>query len=80
MSPCLSESCSARARASPLAIRGRGIDLGGHAFFRFLRRCHWVIEKGGKLAEAKLGVKPADDPKNAYVPPFALALAPGIIC
>ncbi|POY75107.1 nuclear thiol peroxidase [Rhodotorula taiwanensis] len=29
------------------------------------KRCHWVIEKGGKLAEAKLGVKPADDPKNA---------------
>ena len=31
------------------------------------RRCHWVIEKGGKLAEAKLGVKPAEDPKNACV-------------
>ncbi|GAA5983902.1 hypothetical protein JCM10908_005968 [Rhodotorula pacifica] len=29
------------------------------------KRSHWVIEKGGKLAEAKLGVKPADDPKNA---------------
>ncbi|GAA6064187.1 hypothetical protein JCM10212_005768 [Sporobolomyces blumeae] len=29
------------------------------------KRCHWVIEKGGKLVEAKLGVKPADDAKNA---------------
>ncbi|GAA5864255.1 hypothetical protein JCM3774_001271 [Rhodotorula dairenensis] len=29
------------------------------------KRSHWVIQKGGKLAEAKLGVKPADDPKNA---------------
>lgn len=31
------------------------------------RRCHWVIEKGGKLLEAKHGVKPADDAKNACV-------------
>lgn len=31
------------------------------------RRCHWVIEKGGKLLEAKIGVKPADDPKNTCV-------------
>ncbi|KPV75064.1 uncharacterized protein RHOBADRAFT_44579 [Rhodotorula graminis WP1] len=29
------------------------------------KRCHWVIEKGGKLLEAKHGVKPADDAKNA---------------
>ncbi|KAK4047248.1 thioredoxin peroxidase dot5 [Microbotryomycetes sp. JL201] len=29
------------------------------------KRCHWVIEKGGKLLEAKIGVKPADDPTNA---------------
>ncbi|GAA5902641.1 hypothetical protein JCM6882_009340 [Rhodosporidiobolus microsporus] len=29
------------------------------------KRCHWVIEKGGKLLEAKIGVKPADDAKNA---------------
>ncbi|KAK4047969.1 thioredoxin peroxidase dot5 [Microbotryomycetes sp. JL221] len=29
------------------------------------KRCHWVIEKGGMLLEAKIGVKPADDPKNA---------------
>ena len=29
------------------------------------RRCHFVIEKGGKLLEAKIGVKPADDAKNA---------------
>ncbi|GAA5857723.1 hypothetical protein JCM1840_000884 [Sporobolomyces johnsonii] len=29
------------------------------------KRCHWVVEKGGKLLEAKIGVKPADDPKNA---------------
>ncbi|ORY84125.1 thioredoxin-like protein [Leucosporidium creatinivorum] len=28
------------------------------------KRCHWVIEKGGKLLEAKIGVKPADDAKN----------------
>lgn len=31
------------------------------------KRCHWVVEKGGKLLEAKHGVKPADDAKNAYV-------------
>ncbi|GAA5935669.1 hypothetical protein JCM1841_004938 [Sporobolomyces salmonicolor] len=29
------------------------------------KRCHWILEKGGKLLEAKIGVKPADDPKNA---------------
>lgn len=29
------------------------------------QRCHWVIEKGGKLLEAKIGVKPKDDPANA---------------
>ncbi|GAA5999794.1 hypothetical protein JCM10207_005913 [Rhodosporidiobolus poonsookiae] len=29
------------------------------------KRCHWIIEKGGKLLEAKIGVKPADDAKNA---------------
>ncbi|KAI5478898.1 peroxiredoxin Q/BCP [Pseudohyphozyma bogoriensis] len=29
------------------------------------KRCHWVIEKGGKLLEAAIGVKPADDPSNA---------------
>ncbi|GAA6005921.1 thioredoxin peroxidase DOT5 [Rhodotorula paludigena] len=29
------------------------------------KRCHWVVEKGGKLLEAKHGVKPADDAKNA---------------
>lgn len=29
------------------------------------RRCHWVIAKGGKLLEAAIGVKPANDPKNA---------------
>jgi len=29
------------------------------------KRCHWVIAAGGKLLEAKLGVKPADDPQNA---------------
>ncbi|KAL8279462.1 hypothetical protein RQP46_008024 [Phenoliferia psychrophenolica] len=29
------------------------------------KRCHWIVEKGGKLLEAKIGVKPADDPKNA---------------
>ncbi|GAA5844955.1 hypothetical protein JCM3766R1_000344 [Sporobolomyces carnicolor] len=29
------------------------------------KRCHFVIEKGGKLLEAKIGVKPADDAKNA---------------
>ncbi|GAA6014592.1 hypothetical protein JCM11491_000161, partial [Sporobolomyces phaffii] len=31
------------------------------------KRCHFVIEKGGKLLEAKVGVKPADDAKNAQV-------------
>ncbi|GAA5913654.1 thioredoxin peroxidase DOT5 [Sporobolomyces salmoneus] len=29
------------------------------------KRCHFIIEKGGKLLEAKIGVKPADDAKNA---------------
>ncbi|GAA5939378.1 thioredoxin peroxidase DOT5 [Sporobolomyces koalae] len=29
------------------------------------KRCHFVIEKGGKFLEAKIGVKPADDAKNA---------------
>ncbi|GAA6039452.1 hypothetical protein JCM8097_009554 [Rhodosporidiobolus ruineniae] len=29
------------------------------------KRCHWIIEKGGRLLEAKIGVKPADDAKNA---------------
>jgi len=29
------------------------------------KRCHWVIEKGGKILESALGVKPADDPTNA---------------
>ncbi|GAA5967678.1 hypothetical protein JCM11641_005732 [Rhodosporidiobolus odoratus] len=29
------------------------------------KRCHWIIAKGGELLEAKIGVKPADDAKNA---------------
>ncbi|GAA5950555.1 hypothetical protein JCM3765_000527 [Sporobolomyces pararoseus] len=29
------------------------------------KRCHFIIEKGGKLLEAKIGVKPADDAQNA---------------
>ncbi|GAA5979664.1 hypothetical protein JCM5350_003803 [Sporobolomyces pararoseus] len=29
------------------------------------KRCHFIIEKGGKLLEAKVGVKPADDAQNA---------------
>lgn len=28
------------------------------------KRCHWVIGSGGKLLEAKIGVKPADDAEN----------------
>lgn len=36
------------------------------------RRCHFVIEKGGKLLEAALGVKPKDDPQNALA--FVVAL------
>ncbi|BGP48673.1 hypothetical protein JCM10450v2_004549 [Rhodotorula kratochvilovae] len=39
------------------------------------KRCHWVIEKGGKLLEAKHGVKPADDAKNALA--FIKSLATG---
>ena len=42
------------------------------------RRCHWVIEKGGKLLEAKHGVKPADDAKNACVP-LSPSSAPAIL-
>ncbi|GAA5824106.1 hypothetical protein JCM5353_006146 [Sporobolomyces roseus] len=30
-----------------------------------VRRAHFIIEKGGKLLEAKVGVKPADDADNA---------------
>ncbi|GAA5820483.1 hypothetical protein JCM3770_005546 [Rhodotorula araucariae] len=42
------------------------------------KRCHWVIEKGGKLLEAKHGVKPADDAKNALAFIKSLgAAAPG---
>ncbi|KAM0755865.1 AhpC-TSA-domain-containing protein [Meredithblackwellia eburnea MCA 4105] len=30
------------------------------------KRNHWIIGKGGKLLEIKIGVKPADDAKNAF--------------
>ncbi|SCZ88518.1 BZ3500_MvSof-1268-A1-R1_Chr2-1g04463 [Microbotryum saponariae] len=37
------------------------------------KRCHWVIEKGGRLAEQDIGVKPASDPTNALNIAKALA-------
>jgi len=38
------------------------------------RRAHFIIEKGGKLLEAKVGVKPAEDADNAYVQPLPQSL------